>query len=125
MKGDNNFRLLEDEEGQKRKGSRSYSFYSDPGVPLDEVVLNEASFLSSYMNLTNTIIGSGMSPTFFFSLILVRSVGFALCSRLLWICAWIDSHLYFLYSWHLLIAYFVTVCEESSSTFFLLFCDRG
>lgn len=66
MNGDNNFRLLkeEDEEGgHKRTGSRSYSFYSDPGVALDQVALNEASFLSSYMNLTNTIIGSGLSSS--------------------------------------------------------------
>jgi hypothetical protein len=60
---DNNFRLLkeEDEEGGtiKARTVSGYSNYSDPGLPLEPLALNEASFLSSYMNLTNTIIGSG------------------------------------------------------------------
>jgi hypothetical protein len=60
---DNNFRLLkeEDEEGGtiKVRTVSGYSNYSDPAVPLESLALNEASFLSSYMNLTNTIIGSG------------------------------------------------------------------
>lgn len=63
MHSDDNFRLLkeEDEEGGatiKRRTTSGYSVYSDPGLE-EQIVLNEASFLSSYMNLTNTIIGSG------------------------------------------------------------------
>ena len=58
-----NFRLLktEDEEGGTyNKRTASYSTYSDPGAIQEPVVLNEASSLSCYINLTNTIIGSGM-----------------------------------------------------------------
>lgn len=70
MHSDDNFRLLkeEDEEGGatiKRRTASGYSVYSDPGLGLDHMALNEASFLSSYMNLTNTIIGSGFSSILF------------------------------------------------------------
>lgn len=61
---DNNFRLLktEDEEGGtiKNRTVSGYSNYSDPGAVPELAALNEASFISSYMNLTNTIIGSGV-----------------------------------------------------------------
>ncbi len=64
MASDDNFRLLktEDEEGKSihRRTPSSYSNYSDPGVLVEPVALNEASSLSCFINLTNTIIGSGL-----------------------------------------------------------------
>ena len=62
------FRLLEDgdEEEKGRKQSRSlsilsdYSQYTDPDAPLEYVSLNHSSTFSCYINLLNTIIGSGV-----------------------------------------------------------------
>mmetsp|Transcript_5018 Transcript_5018/g.7666 ORF Transcript_5018/g.7666 Transcript_5018/m.7666 type:complete len:462 (+) Transcript_5018:83-1468(+) len=50
----------EDEPHKTRRASSVYSQYTDPDVPLEPVLLNEASSISCYMNLTNTIIGSGV-----------------------------------------------------------------
>ena len=50
----------EDMDKKERRASSVYSQYTDPDVPEEPVVLNEASSLSCYANLTNTIIGSGV-----------------------------------------------------------------
>ena len=54
--------LNEDDPHDKkeRRASSVYSQYTDPDVPEEPVVLNDASSLSCYANLTNTIIGSGV-----------------------------------------------------------------
>ena len=60
---DEGYKLLErdDEEPQKtRRASSVYSQYTDPGMPPEPVRLNEASSLSCFTNLTNTIIGAGV-----------------------------------------------------------------
>ena len=43
-----------------RRASSTYSQYTDPDVAPQPVLLNEASSLSCYMNMTNTIVGSGV-----------------------------------------------------------------
>lgn len=43
-----------------RRGSSAFSQYTDHDFNLGVVHLNEASLLSCYMNMTNTIIGSGV-----------------------------------------------------------------
>ena len=54
--------LADDEDGGKkeRRASSVYSQYTDPDAPEEPVILNDASSLSCYTNLTNTIIGSGV-----------------------------------------------------------------
>ena len=50
-------------DGGGRKNSRSmsqYSQYTDPDEPLEYVSLNDSSTFSCYINLLNTIIGSGV-----------------------------------------------------------------
>ena len=65
------FRLLSDasdgheseHQGSGRRKSRSlseYSQYTDPDAPLEYVSLNDSSSFSCYINLLNTIIGSGV-----------------------------------------------------------------
>lgn len=51
------------DDGGGRKNSRSlsqYSQYTDPDAPLEYVSLNDSSTFSCYINLLNTIIGSGV-----------------------------------------------------------------
>lgn len=45
---------------KERRASSVYSQYTDPDVPEEPVILNDATSLSCYTNLTNTIIGSGV-----------------------------------------------------------------
>lgn len=56
------FKLIvgDDEDKKERRASSVYSQYTDPDVPEEPVILNDASSLSCYTNLTNTIIGSGV-----------------------------------------------------------------
>jgi amino acid permease len=59
-----NYKLLdgqdEEEPGRTRRASSVYSQYTDPGIAEEPVHLHEASSLSCYTNLTNTIIGAGV-----------------------------------------------------------------
>lgn len=59
------FKLIgQDEDDVITKGRQisngSYTQHTDPGAEVDDIILNDASFVSCYTNLTNTIIGSGV-----------------------------------------------------------------
>jgi hypothetical protein len=114
------FRVLDndntddDDHDGGRKNSRSlsqYSQYTDPDAPLEYASLNESSTFSCYINLLNTIIGSGV-------LGLPYAVGY--CGVVLGVILILVFGAINIFSCHLL----TVVCWESSTTCILLFSDR-
>ena len=62
LKDEATYRLLskDDEPYRTRRASSVYSQYTDPDLPVEPIQLNDASSLSCFINLTNTIIGAGV-----------------------------------------------------------------